>query len=154
MAAVSDISRACAAALPALAQVAHQHRVGAAELALACGRAIAGAALEHMPGAPIQAAIEILARELESAPRLVVAVAPEMAERLQPIIEEAGRRAGFPGAVQVRGDPAQRGAAFTLDFGDGAASFSPEAAAERVTQALQSALLAEGLHAEPLIPGG
>jgi flagellar assembly protein FliH len=44
--------------------------------------------------------------------------------------------------------------AFTLDFGDGSASFDPAAAAERVSQSLHAALASEGLHAEPLIPGG
>src|SRR3974390_1423906 len=39
MAAVSEISRSCAQAMGLLANVAHQHRVGAAELALACGPA-------------------------------------------------------------------------------------------------------------------
>jgi flagellar assembly protein FliH len=43
--------------------------------------------------------------------------------------------------------------AFTLDFGDGQAAFDPAEAARRVTEALESALAAEGLHAEPLIPG-
>ena len=44
-------------------------------------------------------------------------------------------------------------AAFTLDFGDGQAAFDPAAAAERVADTLRAALAAEGLHAEPLIPG-
>jgi flagellar assembly protein FliH len=43
--------------------------------------------------------------------------------------------------------------AFTLDFGDGSAAFDPQAAAQRVAEALHAALAAEGLHAEPLIPG-
>jgi len=43
--------------------------------------------------------------------------------------------------------------AFTLDFGDGQAAFDPAQAAGRVTLALEAALAAEGLHAEPLIPG-
>ena len=49
MAAISEISGACSQALSSLAAVAHRHREGAAELALACGRAIAGAALERFP---------------------------------------------------------------------------------------------------------
>ena len=42
-------------------------------------------------------------------------------------------------------------AAFVLDWGDGRADFDPAAAADRVAQALHTALAAEGLHAEPLI---
>jgi flagellar assembly protein FliH len=53
----------------------------------------------------------------------------------------------------VRADESLPAHAFTLDFGDGSATFDPVAAAERVTQALHAALASEGLHAEPLIPG-
>jgi flagellar assembly protein FliH len=154
LAAVSEIARACTRALPTLANVAHQHRVGSAELALACGRAIAGAALDRFPEAPVQAALESLAREIEAAPRLIVAADPQLAEHLQGLLDEAATRAGFTGAVQVRADLALGQHAFTLDFGDGSASFDPAAAAERVTEALRAALAAEGLHGEPLTPDG
>jgi flagellar assembly protein FliH len=150
MAALSEIARACSQALPALAGVAHQHRIGAAELALACGRAIAGAALEHFPEAPAQAAVEALAREIEAAPRLIVSASPELAERLQGQLDEAANRVGFAGAIQVRSDLGIGRHAFTLDFGDGAGSFDPAQAAARVTEALQAALAAEGLHGEAL----
>jgi len=152
MAALSDIARACSYALSSLALVAHQHREGSAELAMACGRAIAGAALDRFPEAPIQAALESLAREIESAPRLIVAAEPELAERLQGLLEDAARKAGFAGDIQVRTDLELGRHAFTLDFGDGSAAFDPALAAERVNEALASALAAEGLHAEPLNP--
>ena len=154
MAAISEISGACSQALSSLAAVAHRHREGAAELALACGRAIAGAALERFPEAPALAAFEALAREIEAAPRLIVAAHPELAERLQGMLDEAANRAGFAGAIQVRTDIALGRHAFTLDFGDGSAAFDPEAAAGRVAEALHAALAAEGLHGEPLTPGG
>jgi flagellar assembly protein FliH len=154
LAAVSEIARACAQALSTLANVAHQHRVGSAELALACGRAIAGAALDHVPAAPLEAAFGVLAREIEAAPRLIVAVRPEMAEHVQPLLDRAAERAGFSGAIQIRPELALGQHAFTLDFGDGSASFDPAAATQRVIEALQAALAAEGLHAEPLTPGG
>lgn len=154
MAALNEISRVCTLALSTLANVAHQHRVGAAELALACGRAIAGAALDRFPEAPVHAALEALSREIEAAPRLIVAAAPALAERLQGQLDEAANRAGFTGAIQVRTDLALGQHAFTLDFGDGAGGFDPAAAAERVTEALQAALAAEGLHGEALTPGG
>jgi len=150
--ALSQIAAAIGQALPRLAGVAHEHREGSAELALACGRAIADAALEAFPLAPIRAALESLAREIEASPRLVVNVSPALAEGLQAKLEETAQAIGYSGAIQVR--PAGAGpAAFTLDFGDGTATFDPAAAAERVAQALRAALAAEGLHAEPLIPG-
>ena len=151
--ALAVIVAACGQALPRLAEVAHAHRIGSAELALACARAIAAAALDRFPEAPVRAALESLAREIEAAPRLVVTADPEMADGLQAVLEEAAAASGYQGAIAVRADAAFAAHAFTLDFGDGSASFDPGAAAERVTQALHAALAAEGLHAEPLIPG-
>jgi flagellar assembly protein FliH len=151
--ALAQIAAACALALPRLAEVAHDHRSGAAELALACARAIAAAALERFPEAPLRAALESLAREIEAAPRLVVTAEPDLAQQLQAVLEESAQTMGYAGAIQLRADAALSPHAFTLDFGDGSAAFDPAAAAERVAQALHAALAAEGLHAEPLIPG-
>jgi flagellar assembly protein FliH len=148
------IAAACREALPRLAEVAHSHRIGSAELALACAKAIAAAALDKFPQAPVRAALEALAREIEAAPRLILTADAELAEGLQAVLEETAQAVGYPGSIQVRTDSALSPRAFTLDFGDGAASFDPAAAAERVSQALHAALAAEGLHAEPLIPGG
>ena len=146
------IGRAVQQALPGLAAVAHEHRVGSAELALACARSIAAAALDRFPQAPVRAALEALAREIEAAPRLILIADAELADGLQTVLEETAQSVGYPGAIQVRTDPAMGPQAFTLDFGDGSASFDPAAAAERVSQVLHAALAAEGLHAEPLIP--
>jgi flagellar assembly protein FliH len=152
--ALAHLAQACQAALPRLAEVAHDHRIGSAELALACGQAIADAALDAFPRAPLQAALDSLAREIESVPRLVVTVSPALAEGLEPLLAQAAQSIGFAGQIQVRTDPGAAPAAFGLDFGDGAARFDPAAAAQRVTEALHAALASEGLHAEPLIPGG
>ncbi|HEX2800566.1 MAG TPA: flagellar assembly protein FliH [Phenylobacterium sp.] len=151
--ALDAIAQACGQALPKLAEVAHAHRVNSAELALACARAIAAAALDRFPEAPVRAALESLAREIEAAPRLIVTADPELAAGLQAVLEETAKAVGYPGGIQVRADAGFTPHAFNLDFGDGSASFDPQAAAERVSQALHAALAAEGLHAEPLIPG-
>lgn len=151
--ALASIGRAAQQALPGLAAVAHEHRVGSADLALACARAIAAAALDKFPQAPVRAALEALAREIEAAPRLVITAEPELIAGLQTVLEETAQAVGYPGAIQVRATPGVGAHAFTLDFGDGSASFDPAAAAERVAQVLHAALAAEGLHAEPLIPG-
>ena len=151
--ALSQIAAAAGAAMPKLAGVAHEHRVGSAELALACARAIADAALAKFPEAPIQAALENLAREIEASPRLIVSVGSDLAQGAQAALEQTAQAIGYPGAIQVRAASGVGPAAFTLDFGDGAAAFDPAAAAARVAAALEAALAAEGLHAEPLIPG-
>jgi flagellar assembly protein FliH len=152
--ALAVIAQAAQQALPTLAAVAHDHRVGSAELALACARGIAAAALDAFPQAPVRAALESLAREIEAAPRLIVTGDADLIEGLQAVLEETAQAVGYPGAIQVRAVAGAAPHAFTLDFGDGSASFDPAAAAERVSQTLHAALAAEGLHAEPLTPGG
>jgi flagellar assembly protein FliH len=149
--ALSQIASAVGQALPRLAGVAHEHREGAAGLALACAR-IADAALERFPYAPMQAALEALAREIEASPRLIVSAPAQIADGVQAALADTAQAIGYAGAIQVRAAPLGP-AAFTIDFGDGAAAFDPAAAAERVAAALDAALAAEGLHAEPLIPG-
>ncbi|HEX5377160.1 MAG TPA: flagellar assembly protein FliH [Phenylobacterium sp.] len=151
--ALAGIADASGQALGKLAEVAHEHRLGSAGLALACARAIADAALEHFPEAPVRAALESLAREIEAQPRLVISVEPDLAEAIGIALAETAQAIGFTGQIVVRPTPGLTPAAFTLDFGDGAATFDPAQAAERVGAALTAALASEGLHAEPLIPG-
>lgn len=150
--ALASIADSCRQALPVLAEVAHEHRVGSADLALACGRAIADAALDKFPEAPLQAALLALAREIESSPRLMVTCPPEMVDGATAALAETAQAIGFAGQIQVRPHMSLT-AGFNLDFGDGAANFDPAAAAARVTAALTAALASEGLHAEPLVPG-
>jgi flagellar assembly protein FliH len=148
--ALADMAEAACAALPALAEAAHQHRTGAAELALACARQIADAACERFPEAPLQAALVSLAREVEATPRLTLRAAPALLERLQAALTETAEAIGCPGQIVARGEPGLAPAAFVLEWGDGSASFDPAGAALRVAEALEGALAAEGLHAEPL----
>ena len=147
---LDEIRRQIGLAMTALAKVAHDHKVGAAELALIAARKIAGAALDRFPEAPAQAAIEALMREIESYPRLLVRASEEAAVPIQQALEKAAEAAGFAGQVTVRTDPSLAGAAFVFEWGEGRAAFDPELAAARVAEALNAALAAEGLHGEPL----
>jgi flagellar assembly protein FliH len=149
--ALAQIADAARTGLGGLAAVAHEHRVGSAELALACAGKIAGAALERFPEAPAVAALEGLAREIEAHPKLMVRAAADLVERLQASLERTAEAIGFPGQIVVRGDAAIAPAAFIIDWGDGRAAFDPAAAQSRVAAALEAALVSEGLHAEPLI---
>lgn len=149
--ALADIARAARAALSALQGVAHEHRVGSAQLALAAARRIADAALDRFPEAPAAAALEALVREIEAQPRLTVRVAPELQERIQATLNHTAEAIGFEGQIVARADPGMPPAAFILDWGDGKAAFDPQDAAVRVAEALDAALAAEGHHAEPLL---
>jgi flagellar assembly protein FliH len=148
--ALSALAEAARAALPTLAAAAHQHRTGAAELALACGRQIADAAFDRFPEAPLQAALVALAREVEATPRLTLRAPAALLERLQAALAETAEAIGYAGQIIARAEPALAPAAFVLDWGDGSAAFDPAGAAQRVAEALEGALAAEGLHAEAL----
>ena len=149
--ALADIARAARSALGALQGIAHEHRVGSAQLALASARRIADAALDRFPEAPAAAALEALVREIEAQPRLMVRVAPDLLERIQDALNHTAEAIGFEGQILTRAESALPAAAFVLDWGDGKAVFDPQDAATRVAAALEAALAAEGLHAEPLI---
>jgi flagellar assembly protein FliH len=151
--ALAHIADACRQALPTLAAVAHSHREGSAALAQACARAIADAALDRFPAEPLRAALAALAREIEAAPRLIVSVSPELIEGMDAALAETAQAVGYAGSIMVRPQGGLARGAFTLDFGDGSAAYDPQAAADRIAQALNAALAAEGLHAEPLVPG-
>jgi flagellar assembly protein FliH len=148
--ALSDLAEAARTALPTLAAAAHQHRIGSAELALACARQIADAACERFPEAPLQAALAALAREVEATPRLTLRAPAALLERLRAALTETAEAIGYPGQIIARAEPSLAPAAFVLDWGDGSAAFDPQGAATRVAEALEGALAAEGLHAEAL----
>jgi len=149
-AALAEAVRAIREAMTALSALAHDHRAGAARLAMAAGRRIADAALDRFPEAPAVAALDALAREVEAQPRLTIRTSPARLERLEAALTKASDAAGFPGKLVVKTDPSLAGAAFTFDWGEGRAAFDPDGAAERIAVALEEALSAEGLHAEPL----
>ncbi len=151
-AALDEIRRAVGQAMGSLARAAQEHRAGAAELALACARKIADAALDRFPEAPAKAALEALLQEVEGHPRLFVRAAEAVQAPMQAALDEVAQATGFAGQVTVKPDPGLSGAAFVFEWGEGRAAFAPEEAARRVADALEAALAAEGLHADPLTP--
>jgi flagellar assembly protein FliH len=149
--ALNDATRAIHAAFAHLSEIAHAHRTDSARLALACARKIADAALDHFPEQPALAALDALGRELDAQPRLLVRAAGCDVERLRSALEGAAEAVGYPGLVVVKADPALPRAGFTFDWGEGRAAFDPASALARVEAALETALAAEGLHAEPVV---
>ncbi|HEX7761989.1 MAG TPA: hypothetical protein VF459_20945, partial [Caulobacteraceae bacterium] len=84
--------------------------------------------------------------------RLIVFANADRLAAVQAALQETARAIGFAGQIVARADPSMSRAAFILDWGDGRAAFDPAAAADRVGQALEAALAAEGLHGEALSP--
>lgn len=150
--ALSAIGEALASAAPALTQVARAHREQSAELALAAARVVAASALDRFPAAPLQAALEALAQEIDASPRLVVRTG-DLDEEGRGRIERLCADAGFSGVVAFRDGPGMTAAAFQLEWADGRAAFDPEEALARMGEALNSALAAEAGHAETLTEG-
>lgn len=149
--ALSAIGQALTTAAPALAQVAQQHRQQAAELALSAARVVSASALDRHPEAPLQAALEALAQEIDASPRLVIRTG-DLTEATHARIQQLCADAGFSGIVAFRTEPGMGPAAFQLEWSDGRAAFDPEEAFARISEALNSALAAEAGHAENLTP--
>lgn len=150
--ALSAIGQAVQASAGALAQIAQAHRAQSADLALACARTVAAAALDRFPHAPLQAALEALGQELDQSPRLVIR-ADGLTDAARDSIQSLCADAGFSGLIAFRDEPGLAPAAFVLEWADGRAAFDAEAAFARMAAALQTALAAEAGHAEPLSDG-
>jgi flagellar assembly protein FliH len=146
---LAEIADAARKGLDVLGEVAREHRVVAAELALAVARKIAGAALDRFPEAPIKAALETLGREIESQARLVVRVG-EPSDAVRSVVETAAADIGFAGQIVFRAEDGLPTAAFVIEWADGRASFDPNEAMGRIAQSFEAALAADGVHGEPL----
>ena len=147
--ALSNIAQGVAQALPMLRSAAQVHREQSADLALAAARAIGGAALDRFPQAPLRAALEALAQEIDASPRLVVR-AGGLDDETRAAIEQACADSGFTGVVAFRDESGMALAAFQLEWADGRADHDPQGSADRVAEALTAALAAEAGHAETL----
>lgn len=152
VAAIEDLIDVAKQGLHALAQSAHEHKAGAAELALVCARKIADVALDHAPNAVITAAIEALAREVEAQPRLILRT-PNPTEEMKSAIEAAAQQVGLQAQILLRPEPSAAAGAFIIEWPDGKASFDPEQTAIKLLDAIRSALSAEGLHGEANLSG-
>ena len=149
--ALSAIGQALTCAVPALAQVAQLHRQQAAELALTAARVVSASALDRHPEAPLRAALEALAQEIDASPRLVIRTG-DLTETTHARIQQLCADAGFSGIVAFRTEPGMVPAAFQLEWADGRAAFDPAESFARISEALNSALAAEAGHAENLTP--
>jgi flagellar assembly protein FliH len=112
--------------------------------------AIADAALHRFPQAPLRAALESLAQEIDASPRLVIR-ASGLDEVVRDQIEQACADSGFTGVVAFRDEPGMAVAAFQLEWADGRADHDPEGSAARVAEALSAARASIGERAADFI---
>jgi flagellar assembly protein FliH len=140
--AIADLGAALTASLPRLDGVVQTYREQTADLALATGRALAFAALDRMPQAAVQAALEELGREIDASPRLVIAMAG-LDEAGRSEIESLCANVGYAGAVRFRDEPGLAQAAFELEWADGRAAFDPAETFTRLAAAVARALASD-----------
>lgn len=150
--ALAEIADSLRQALPGLAHVARLHREASAGLALAVGRALAGAALDLNPQAVLTSALRQLEGEIGTEARVVVRSGP-LDEAGRAAVEKACADAGLAQALVLREEPGLAPAAFVIEWPDGRADFDLEAAMARVREALEAALAADGDHGDRIPTG-
>ena len=94
-------------------------RDGAAGMALAAARAVAGEALAAHGETRIKALLEEVFAEAMTVPRIVVKVEPAARERLRPQVEALAEEFGFAGALHVRDDADLGPGDVVVDWGEG-----------------------------------
>lgn len=113
-------------------------RAEAGQVAFAAARALANAALAHLPAPEVELALRAAMHQAIGEPRLLLRVNPAVAEALAPKVEEISHEEGFEGRVQVVADPNQRHADCRLEWRGGGAERSQavieEALAELITR--------------------
>lgn len=127
---------------------ARQLRDEATALALAAARKIAGEALDRFGAERVETIVAEAMDSLRHGPRLIVRLPEGMAGLLAPRLEAAAERAGFSGALLVRGEPGLATGDVTLDWTDGMIVVSRAEAIARIEDIINRALGApdDGAH--------
>lgn len=140
--AADAVARIAAAAQDVVARLTADRRAmlaDAARLALTAARAAAGAALERFGVVRVESAIDAAFEGFVGAPRVIVRIAPALADaRAQ--LEDAARAHGFDGALVVRADPAVRVGDVTIDWGEGSIAHDSAEALARIETLVADAL--------------
>jgi flagellar assembly protein FliH len=120
-----------------LAGEAHSLRIDAADVAIAAARAVAGTALDAFGEEAVADIVSNAVAQLRDVPRLVVRVAPDLAETIEARLIGCAREAGFSGEIAVRGDPDAQAGDCVMDWGDGVITHNRDAAFAAIAQAGQ-----------------
>ncbi|MEN9873972.1 MAG: hypothetical protein RL186_869 [Pseudomonadota bacterium] len=124
--------------LDRLLEEAQTLRNEATHVAMIAARVIAGRALDAFGAEAVADILATTAAQLKDTPRLVVRVAPELAEIIEARLIGCAREAGFSGEIAVRADPDALAGDCTLDWGEGTIVYSREAALAAIDQAAQN----------------
>lgn len=144
-AAVQQLAQAAQGGIGGLTQAIHAHKQMTVRLALACAQKIAAEAIERFPHAPLEAALDALAQEIQPAARLMLNVR-EADDDLKAAAEQAAMMAGFAGQIQFRNTPGLPQGAFEVAWPEGRADYNPQTVFDALERALSEALEAEAYH--------
>lgn len=123
--------------MPFAGQLAEQMRKEAAELAHLLAKKLAGAALEHVPEAAIEAGISEILSSLPKGPKLILSVDPAVAERLETALEPYMNGSAD---IQIEAAPGTQPGAWRLEWETGAFSHDPEALGAELEDMIRSYL--------------
>jgi len=96
---LNEAAAAIREALASTHDIVEAVRAEAAELALAAARKLAGAALAACPAPEVEAVLRDAMHQAIGEPRLVLHVAPKVAEEISPRLPEIAHETGFDGRV-------------------------------------------------------
>ena len=106
----------------------------AAQLAIATGRALAGAALAAMPLAALEGAVRECFGHARSAPHLVLRVNDVSVEAVEALAKRLAGEIGFPGKLVVLGDPEIGPGDGRIEWADGGFAFEADRFGEMINQ--------------------
>lgn len=147
--ALNSLARQVERLLSAYDAEARTLRTEAAALALAAARKVAGEALDRFGAERAEAAVAEAMDALRHGPRLIVRLPEAMAGLLAPRLEAAAARAGFAGALLVRGEPGLAAGDVALDWTDGLIAHDRAEAFARIDAIITRALSAPAHEATP-----
>lgn len=93
----------------------------AVQVAMEVCRKMLPHAPEELVGAEVSALVKALMPELAGQPRVVVKTAPEMVERLRPLLQDIADRSGFEGRLVVLDEPGMEPGDARVEWADGGA---------------------------------
>lgn len=111
-----------------------------AELALVMTKAVAGAALDAHGDDKILSAFNEIVDTLPEAPRLVVKLPADAADRLRPLLEQAAQAQGFEGALAFKTDAAAGPGDVAFEWRDGAIRLSSAETIQRIQEIIHARL--------------
>ncbi len=105
-------------------------RAEAAELALTATRKLAGAVLAACPVPEVESVLREAMHQAIGEPRLVLHVAPKVAEELSPRLSDIAHEAGFDGRVVIHAQPGLKQSDCRIEWRGGGAERIEEALAQ------------------------